>query len=410
MTGLRPLVLLAFGSSLLLSSSAPAHAAVAAPANDDCLACHDDPAAKRANGTSIVVSAAQFGGSVHGQLSMNCVDCHADLATTTEFPHPEKLAPVACATCHQEQVDKYATSVHGQLRASGQNGKAATCVSCHGTHNIRPSKDPESQTYALNLPKTCGQCHGNNSVIRGEMGRIFNEYEDSVHGRAVSKSGLLVAANCTSCHGSHEIARHADAASHVSRPNVPGTCAKCHEGVATVFAKGVHGQQLQKGNTAAPVCSDCHTSHQIQRVDVENWKLDVIRECGNCHQDKIQTYRDTFHGKITELGFTRVAACADCHSNHAILPASDPTSMVSKARRLQTCQKCHPAATANFAAYDPHADPHNVQRNPMLFYTAEFMKTLLGGVFIFFGVHTLLWFPRSVKQRREKNSPELRHE
>lgn len=386
-------------------------AAPTAPTNDDCLACHDDPGARRERGgSSVTVGAAEFADSVHGTLSMACVECHRDLAATTEFPHPETLAKVDCAGCHREQVEAYATSIHGRLKSSGQDARAAMCVSCHGTHDIRPSKDARSRTYALNLPQTCGRCHGNNAVIKGEAGRIFNEYEDSVHGKAVSKSGLLVAANCTSCHGAHDIQQHAAPMSHVARANVPGTCAKCHEGVAATFARGVHGQQVQQGNTAAPVCSDCHSPHQIQRVDVEGWKLDVIRECGDCHRDKIETYRDTFHGKVTGLGFARVATCADCHGNHEILPASQSASMVSPQRRLQTCQKCHPTANANFAAYDPHADPHNFQRNPTLWYAATFMKALLGGVALFFGVHTLLWFPRSVHRRRAARPRESGHD
>ena len=38
----------------------------------------------------------------------------------------------------------------------------------------------------------------------------------------------------------------------------------------------------------------------------------------------------------------------------------------------------------------------------MLHYTALFMKLLLGGVFLFFGIHTLLWFPRSWQVRRAR--------
>ena len=30
------------------------------------------------------------------------------------------------------------------------------------------------------------------------------------------------------------------------------------------------------------------------------------------------------------------------------------------------------------------------------------MKALLGGVFVFFGIHTLLWFPRSLQVRRQR--------
>jgi hypothetical protein len=78
---------------------------------------------------------------------------------------------------------------------------------------------------------------------------------------------------------------------------------------------------------------------------------------------------------------------------------------VSKQNILSTCRKCHPSATANFTKYDPHADQKNRKRDPLLFYTARFMKWLLIGVFSFFGVHTLLWLPRSWKARREHGNP-----
>ena len=164
----------------------------------------------------------------------------------------------------------------------------------------------------------------------------------------------------------------------------------------------MHAQAVQAGNALAPVCADCHTAHDIGRVKAEAWQLGIIRECGTCHEQSLRTYRDTFHGKVTELGFTRVAKCADCHGAHDILPASNPASTVSPGRRQATCQQCHPRANANFAMYDPHADPGDRERNPVLYYASMFMKTLLGAVFLFFGMHTLLWFPGSLQLRRER--------
>ena len=91
--------------------------------------------------------------------------------------------------------------------------------------------------------------------------------------------------------------------------------------------------------------------------------------------------------------------CASCHGSHEILPASDPASTVSPRNRLKTCQKCHAGATANFANYDPHANRHDRVRNPPYHYAALFMEWLLIGVFGFFGIHTLLWFLRSLRER-----------
>ena len=45
--------------------------------------------------------------------------------------------------------------------------------------------------------------------------------------------------------------------------------------------------------------------------------------------------------------------------------------------RLQTCQKCHPAATRRCAGYLTHATHHDPQKYPWLFYTFWAMTGLL---------------------------------
>jgi hypothetical protein len=183
------------------------------------------------------------------------------------------------------------------------------------------------------------------------------------------------------------------------------TCGKCHEGIRTQFQDSIHGQAVAGGNAGAPACQDCHSAHRISRAEEPSWQLGVIAECGTCHAESLATYRDTFHGQVTALGFTRVAKCADCHTAHQILGSDDPRSSVSPAKRLGTCQRCHPGATGNFAQYDPHADKHDRARNPMLYYASRFMNGLLVGVFGFFGLHTTMWFTRSLRERRRRPAP-----
>jgi Cytochrome c3 len=373
------------------------------PTNEDCLTCHEDPAAKRANGTSIFVAKDKFSASVHGQAGLACVDCHADLAKTADFPHADKLAPAQCQTCHGDVAAEYAKSAHALARKAG-GSFAAKCADCHTAHEIRSAKDPASPTYVLNLPTTCGRCHGNPDVIRKghiAIGNVVTLYEDSIHAKALHESGLVVAPTCKTCHGMHDVRHASDPESKVFRTNVPETCGSCHEGVRRLYETGIHGAAVRRGNPRAPVCTDCHTAHHIQVATQEAWRLEVVRECGTCHAESLTSYRDTYHGQVTSLGFARIATCADCHRPHDILPASDPRSAVSSLKRAQTCQKCHPGANENFARYDPHADPENRSRNPVLYWASKLMKGLLLGVFGFFGIHTLLWVPRSWKARRE---------
>jgi nitrate/TMAO reductase-like tetraheme cytochrome c subunit len=372
-------------------------AATAQPASDDCLVCHSDPGLTRANGTSVAITTGHVEASVHGFFS--CVDCHADLAEADDWPHAETLDRVSCQTCHDEAVVALDQSVHGLLRDRALGRPNATCTDCHGIHDIRASADPASRTYVLNLPATCGACHSHQQ-IPGPAGEVFEHFQDSVHGHGLRRAGLTVSANCSSCHGAHDVRAASDPASRVHRSRIAGTCGMCHQGIEPVYLMSVHGQKVADGEYGAAVCSDCHTSHEIRRPETDAWRLEAIRECSTCHTAQIGTYRDTYHGKVTALGFTRIATCSDCHGSHDILPASNPLSAIAPGRLVSTCQTCHPAANENFVRYDPHADKHDRERNPALYWSARFMQALLAGVFLFFGTHTLLWFPRSLAARR----------
>jgi hypothetical protein len=400
--------------ALALAPTVPAAAAAraaskpvpAAPTNADCLACHEDPSLEASGGRKVGVAPPAFEASVHGQAGLACIDCHADLATTTDFPHPERLRPVDCSSCHGEAVEQYRSGIHGQSRAKSPGGLAATCVDCHGSaHEVRTAKDPQSPTYHFNLPKTCGRCHGDTEIIQKAgiaAGNVPVVFHDSIHGKALNESGLLVAPTCATCHGHHDIRRKTDEGSRVARQNIPATCGSCHAGIKSHYDEGVHAAAVRGGNLKAAVCSDCHSAHGIKAANLPSWRLDVVRECGTCHEESIRTYRDGFHGQASSLGFTRVAMCADCHGAHDILPRSDPRSRIAPAHRVETCRKCHQDANANFAAFDPHADPSRKDRSQPVYYTARFMKLLLGGVFAFFGIHTALWFPREIRARRQR--------
>lgn len=377
--------------------------------NDTCLGCHGAEGFDDGQGRSLFVGAEALAASVHAGFS--CNTCHTDAKSV---PH-EKLQRVPldiCAGCHTEQVSEYRESVHGKARAQGATD-AATCRDCHDSpHVARKTSDPTSAVYPLLLPHTCGVCHGNADLAKRHNIPVVNAYEmflDSIHGRALTKSGLLVSANCSSCHGSHGIRAKKDPSSRVARTNIPATCGGCHAGITEKYAKSIHGREQAEGNLKAPVCTDCHSAHQIARTENNPWKLEIIHECGTCHEESLKTYRDTFHGQVTNLGFTSVARCSDCHGAHDVLPASDPASSISPQRRAMTCRKCHPRANDNFANYAPHADPEDPDKNPLLYWIATVMGLLIVGVFLFFGLHTILWFVRSmfeVPKRSHKNGKE----
>lgn len=363
----------------------------------DCLSCHADKTMQDSSGKSVGVDAPLFHSSIHG--SLGCSDCHSSIH---DYPHPDHPAAVQCVTCHADESKAISGSIHAKASAH-------PCTSCHGNaHEIFPKGDARSAVYPLNIPKTCGTCHGNRTLAQKYgLENVYSVYMDSIHGYAVSKEGLLVAANCMSCHGSHNILSHKDPRSPTNKANIAATCGSCHGGVKAQYMGGVHGKQVANGNLKAPVCTDCHTAHAILEPTRASFQMQATPICGSCHKAQMETYRDTFHSQLGLLGgYVQTARCWDCHGAHEVLPASDPRSPVAKANLIKTCGKCHANANASFVEYQPHANPRNRRMNPELYYIRLFMSLLLWGVLGFFSLHTLLWFLRAKYEQRKGPSAE----
>ncbi len=377
---------IAFAFCALLVFAAPR----VTQAETDCLSCHGDKSLQDAAGHNVGVDAGVFSASLHGNLK--CGDCHS---TIKDYPHPDPVTPVKCESCHAGEAEGLAGSVHA-------NRAEHPCTSCHGdAHAIFPKSDPRSAVYPLNIPRTCGACHGNGGMaIKHGLPSVYPLYLDSIHGFALSKEGLLVAANCQSCHGSHHILSHTDAQSPTYKTNIPNTCGNCHAGITANYTGGVHGKAVASGDLHAPVCSDCHTAHAILQPTEATFRMQSTPICGSCHKDKLSTYRDTFHSQLGSLGgYVETARCWDCHGAHDVLPASDPRSPIAPANLVATCGKCHAGANASFVQYQPHANARNRKLNPALFYVRLFMNLLLAGTLGFFMIHTILWLIRSRYQQ-----------
>jgi nitrate/TMAO reductase-like tetraheme cytochrome c subunit len=340
---------------------------------------------------------------------LTCAQCHPDFASG--YPHHVTTTiAVPCQNCHQKEGEDWAKSIHAPDAVT--TGNAPTCKTCHGTHHVLGADDPRSPIYPLNVAGLCGSCHANPKIV----GTYFNQPKDTlartavsayyktVHGTAMTKAGLVVSATCNDCHGAHLILPPDSATSTINRANIAETCGKCHAGVLQTFDQSSHGQALRSGaktptGHTAPVCIDCHPAHQLVSASDPVWFRGVVRECGSCHEHEYETYFETYHGQVTELGFGLTAKCSDCHTAHAMLPMTDPKSSTNPANLVATCSTCHPNANANFVEYHPHGDPKNRSAFPRLFWTWLFMTALLVSVFVFFGAHTLLWLGRLIMDR-----------
>jgi len=368
--------------------------------NSNCLDCHLDPNTTRVvNGKteSLVFPTAAFQKSVHARLA--CVDCHTGVK---QLVHDSPLPLPDCTGCHTDEAKAYGASIHGVSHMLGASG-AATCWDCHGSHDILPVNDPTSPVFKLNLPATCAKCHSNAGLTKEyaiSRPEAAGQYMESIHGRALLQMGLIVAPSCNDCHGVHDIKRAVDRDSPINHANVAKTCGKCHVGVEKTYNQSIHGQLLAQGDPRGPVCTTCHSAHEIVNPDDTNFKALSDARCGQCHADRLEHYQDTYHGKAVALGrpnvAPQVAACYNCHGYHDVQPTSDPRSHLSKANILATCRQCHPGATIGFTQYQPHANPLDGNNYPLLHAVFMAMTGLLIGVFAFFGLHALGWLVRSV--------------
>jgi len=369
-------------------------------AEDDevCLDCHEaDDDIESLDELEDEIHLPSFEDSVHG--AKHCTDCHTD-ATEDHDDDDEPLAKVDCDDCHERESLDFTSGIHGKLADEG-DPDAPQCDFCHQmAHYTLSQKDPKSRTFPLNVPDLCGECHrqGERSAVRehASQTRIIENYTMSIHGKGLLESGLVVSATCSKCHTPHRELPADDPRSSVHRDNIKETCGSCHYGIFDTLKRSIHDPEKNGSDEKPPVCTDCHSSHQIQRVENHDFRIEISRECGECHEELIASYSETYHGKVSRLGGSVTAKCYDCHGSHEILPASDPDSTLHEANIVATCAKCHPAANARFAQYQPHATHDDRENYPEIFYAYWAMTLLLVGTFAFFGIHTILWFTRSI--------------
>ena len=374
--------------------------------NGDCLSCHSNPTLKGTTGAGqtgkLYVSAAELAGSRHSRIA--CVQCHTGGTPSNVRACSTIASKVDCSICHEKVVGQYRESKHGTLAAQG-SPDAPLCRDCHSPHGTLGKLDSASPTYSRNVPALCAKCHqsGQKAQLRytGKQDHIVEHYRESIHGKGLLQSGLTVTANCADCHTPHHELPSADPRSSVNRANIAETCAQCHRGIYELFTASVHSPKVTRSGKPLPVCSDCHSAHSIQRTDLASFRLNIMDQCGSCHKQITEAYFETFHGKISKLGYLKTAKCYDCHGSHDILPVTDSRSHLSRNNIVATCGKCHAGSHRQFAGYLTHATHHDPKKYPFLFFTFWSMTGLLIGTLVISGTHTALWLPRSLAYRKQ---------
>ncbi|HEY4723924.1 MAG TPA: cytochrome c3 family protein, partial [Anaerolineae bacterium] len=345
--------------------------------NEVCLGCHSSQSLTKKlyddTDLSLYISGDDVARSIHGQSGIACVQCH------TNFDQKHGENPVQypgfnaadrrdaslqlgklCGTCHTDQAAKQNDSVHSRAQAAG-NRDAAICTDCHTAHAVRKLTDPSTKQLLpdarIGVPQTCARCHN----------AIYEKYKTSVHGAALLQASNLDVPTCIDCHGVHNIP---DPMTDAFRLKSPDLCAKCHTNAQIMDRYGISTQVLN-------------------------------------------TYVADFHGTTVTLfekqspdAPTNKPVCFDCHSIHDIARVDDPQKgLAIRENILKRCQVCHPTATSNFSsAWLSHYIPSQ-DKTPLVYFVNQFYQIFIPGVLGGMAVLVLLDISWRMRRRFRKPAP-----
>jgi cytochrome b subunit of formate dehydrogenase len=227
----------------ILPSSDPASKTAHGSIPATCSSCHGQKFVMEKAGLS-AQSAISYEASVHGRAVAHgsakaavCTGCHDYHAVR---PANDPLSGIfkfnvarTCGQCHAAIAGHYAESVHGKALARG-NWNAPVCTDCHGIHTISLAGD-----QVRGPRSSCARCHEGVRLSQefGVAGARVGSYQSSYHGLA-RRMGSTLAADCASCHGSHDILPSSDPRSAIHPKNLQKTCGKCHQGAQANFTRG----------------------------------------------------------------------------------------------------------------------------------------------------------------------------
>jgi hypothetical protein len=160
-------------------------------------------------------------------------------------------------------------------------------------------------------------------------------------------------------------------------------CVNCHSQINNKHHDIVDRWQASVHGQAGVTCADCHGGDpNSDEVTVAMSpaagyrgvpsRTEAVALCGTCHSDvermrqyQIPTdqyakYKASVHGqRLVASGDTRVAICTDCHGDHGVKKASDPTARVYPLNVPLLCASCH-ADADKMAPYGIPTDQYEI--------------------------------------------------
>ena len=206
----------------------------------DCASCHEElwerakqqGAAKDKPRLGVVVdNIAAYKESFHARKNADdptrpnasCDECHSSHSFNVPPKDSPQYAewrlgvPETCGkSCHEESLETFTESIHGEAIFQKKDAKAAVCSDCHSAHAVG---NTSLAPFKLAVTAECGNCHEEN----------FKSYKATYHGQ-INTLGYAYTAKCFDCHGSHDVLEVKNPDSKVHPDNRMKTCKECHNG------------------------------------------------------------------------------------------------------------------------------------------------------------------------------------
>lgn len=225
-----------------------------------------------------------------------------------------------CVSCHADKRRAFSLGVHSE--------RGIRCHDCHGGDPTSFETATAHRTPFLGLPtkaatvQLCASCHSDPTQMRqyGLPADQVAELRTSRHGELLLDRGNSDAPTCSDCHDAHAILRPDDARSNVYPTNIPTTCARCHEDQQLMGKYGLPADQYQEYR---------HSAHGVALFESQNFAAPT---CVGCHGSHA-----ALPPGVTEI----VNVCSRCHVLVGQAFNAGPHGAAVRAGDLPGCLACH---------------------------------------------------------------------
>jgi predicted CXXCH cytochrome family protein len=249
---------------------------------------------------------------------------------------PTKVILLTLALVSVAALVIFASPLLASAKEDAQQAGHGDCLSCHSKEMT--GKFENGDTVSLMFDEAA---HADSVHVKSGLGcRACHEKQTNYPHEGSSTE------SCNICHW--QMAGAAEAPALVF--NVPmqdarsltlsatEACAKCHKQKSLEVADSAHTRIMAQGNRFAPVCVDCHGSHDVTSPNEPRTKIPQI--CSKCHLSVYTTYEGSVHGAALEADSNAdVPTCGDCHGIHKVVGPTENADF--RAESINMCGKCH---------------------------------------------------------------------